>query len=75
MCRNTVFVISANSVGVGVLGLSLDKNLWYRWNLYKSARVVLPIKKADEIFPVGVAIHYSSQIQTPLGKKIRFVEF
>ena len=59
---------SANAVEVAVLGLSQEENLWYQWNLDESSRVVLPMNKADETFPVGVAIDYSSQIQTPIGK-------
>lgn len=70
--RNVVFVASANAIEVGVLSLSTEENVWYQWNLDESARVILPMNKTEETFPVGVAVDYSSQIQTPIG--INFVE-
>lgn len=64
-----LFVASANAVEVGVLHFNKDENIWYQLNLDESARVVLPMNKVEETYPVGIAIDHSSQIQTPIGTR------
>lgn len=59
---------SANAVEVAVLSLNQDGITWCQWNLDGSARIELPMCKTEETFPVGIAIDYSSQIQTTIGK-------
>lgn len=67
---NLIFVASSNAVEIAVLSLSEDNVTWVLWTLEDSARITLPMVKAEETYPVGVALDCSFPIQTPIGDKI-----
>lgn len=59
---------SSNAVEVAVLRLNDDKVTWTLLTLEDAARINLPMVKAEESYPVGIAIDYSFPIQTPVGR-------
>lgn len=62
-----IFVASSNAVEVSVLKQQHDSISWCQWVLEDSARITLPMSGVNETFPVGIAVDYSSPIQSPIG--------
>lgn len=72
--RGVLLVASANSMEVGVLGLSQpgEPALWQQWNQIDAARAELPLSaNHQETFPVGVAFDTGVTMQLPWGKCFR----
>ncbi|GLH03101.1 Uncharacterized protein GBIM_09017 [Gryllus bimaculatus] len=66
---NVLVVGSANSMEVGVLGLTADQLTWEQWLQEDASRAELPLTASkEETFPLGIGLDTSTQKQLPWGE-------
>ncbi|XP_049775137.1 nuclear pore complex protein Nup214 isoform X2 [Schistocerca cancellata] len=65
---NVILVASANSMEVGVIGLTEDQLSWQQWMQEDACRAELPMSSdKQETFPIGLALDTSTTHELPWG--------
>jgi len=70
--RNLLFVASSNCTEIGVMGMN-NQNQWQCWML--ETRPELPYRLDKQMYPVGMSLDLSSQMQLKQCKYIYYLTF